>query len=319
MHSKFVKYVLFGLFISFTHPVEGARKTYVEFLIADPQTGGAQYRGFQVGVRSVADGKEEWYAKIRFSDKEDRVCSNKGIKSQISSKILMPLSSGIAMLASSYFQEKQDNSTLAMCALGGLATGWSLKWGISKSQELLRHWESKVEIRHNVNQKIDVPVGDAHLFIVRKEFDHEAFRKKKLRLFEWELPSELKFEELVEKINTLRLDPTREGSAFPSYTLCGMGFFRDAVNCVSFSLRVGEVLGLKFSKAAFSPYLSYKQSPYCGVLRRYYAKPESIAKAILMDVEWKEDSSFRVLDSLFWITSRLEGEEFFAKHPRRVP
>ncbi len=281
-----------------------ATETFVQFLINDPQVDGYQYRGLQVGVYNVSgSGESLWYAKMRFADIDDNMCSGKSTTTKAGNIV----GAGIAVSVVVWPMIKQEKALTWKTGAIAVAGGFLARKAWTKFHEGVGYWDSKVVMRYNIfsDQCPELDFQGDDYFSVKKDanignvnhFDDNL-------LFEWKLPNTMELKDLIDRINSMR-----RGNQFPHYTLSGLGGIWDAMNCVSFCVRLGEFLGIPFSNnRELLSYVAHRHVPSFSSFRHHTAaKPERIVKAILEDGKLTSDGEFWVKKGHpWWILSGLE-------------
>ena len=239
--------ILLSILFGYIKSIHSA-STEVHFIMSDPLAT-SFYRGFQIGVKTYNEkGQEDWYARVRFSDFDDQICQGKSMMSA-KNKFIYGISGGAIIGALSYVcLEKQNTSNLLPSIVSaGFALTSAAFIGIvcPYIYDSLGHFNSKVFIKYKTFGEADILASS----LLEEEKDLAISQTNtpepnhKLIAFGWVLKERINLDTLIHKVREMRIN-----SSFPKYTLYGASCFSDALNCVSFCIRLGNILGIPFEE-----------------------------------------------------------------------
>lgn len=311
--------ILVLILVLFFSNKETHATTEVHFIMNDPQAA-SLYRGFQVGVKSISEeGSPNCYARVRFADHEDKICQGKGSYTQ--KRISASIVTGTMIGAIGYLirPSLHENSTYAHYLVAFTALTSAAVTGIffPSVYEGLGHFNSKVFIKYknltqegsdSVNQLSSLEQEHADISVTRSDELNakNGQPSEKLIAFGWSVKESIDLKTLIGKINTMRIN-----NSFPKYTLYGSSSLVDSLNCVSFCIRLGHILGIPFTEN--SDLQTYtKQDPLSFVsMFMSAATPEGIARILLDDANLGGGSALKSwvnTDCSWWINTTMEQQ-----------
>lgn len=287
--------------------IESHAVTFVQLISNDTQANA--YRGLQVGIRvDPAEGSTtpKWGARVRFADKEEQVCSGTTPLPWLNCIVGVIGGVGIQRLAGMPFLQDWRKT------VGLVIAGVGLPLAYHFLNQSLGYWDSKVFIRTSNNH---AGKKDNHLIVSQQ--NDIIDKQEKTVLCEWRLDSDMSEEDFFGRINSMR---TAENGPFPFYTLSGVGARKDGINCVSFVVRLGHLLGVPFRTDEQLAFYTDKENranlPWTW--KKKAATPEVILLTILKNSQWKEEGSSLIIKRghSFWGT--MNWDHILDGHPKVV-
>ena len=320
------KFVVILIVLLFSHAKNiYSASTEIHFIMNDPLAG-SFYRGFQVGVKtSNAEGEEAWYARVRFSDYDDQICQGKSIMST-REKVCYGLGGGAIIGALSHLclGKQNNNNIMPYIISSGIALTSAAFIGTvcPYIYDSLGHFKSKVFMKYKVPNTQNVidsslltqeDISITPINSGRADTDQPSQR---LIAFGWVLKETIDLNTLIHKINEMK-----NVQHFPKYTLYGVSCFSDAMNCVSFCIRLGNILGIPFEENNdLQMYIKSGILPLRNMLNAA-ATPERIARILLEDAHLCGNGldAWVNSDCSWWINTTMEKQAKSHVKKKRAP